>query len=364
MSDKILSIIIPSYNMEAYLPKCVGSLIIHDKELFGKLDVIIVNDGSKDRTSEIAHGFEAEYPGVFRVIDKKNGHYGSCINAALPVAKGIFVKVLDADDWYVTEAFGEYLAFVNQQCAMGGNVPDLILSDWEEGDESGGNANRMSFSYLNFPNSTVADIQFRNGHRFEMFAVAYRTDNLRSIGYSQPEGITHTDKIWINLPMATVRRFAVFDKVVYHYYVSRPGNTYNAVEYYRTYHIQMEMLKRMIEQYNGIKGDLDATTDSFFRNHLRYRAGRAYTVYLVERSPLLQAGALKDLDDFLRENARWLYDELDGKTFSRKLRYHYVRDWRKRQCMTPMMRLRFGTVELLWRMYGRLRTKCGLTDVP
>ena len=73
---KLLSIIVPSYNMGAYLPKCLGSLIIEDKELLQKLDIIVVNDGSKDRTSEIANEFEAKYPGVFRVIDKANGHYG------------------------------------------------------------------------------------------------------------------------------------------------------------------------------------------------------------------------------------------------------------------------------------------------
>lgn len=70
MSEKILSIIIPSYNMEAYLPKCLKSLIISDERLFDKIDVVVVNDGSTDHTSEIAHGFESEYPGVFRVIDK------------------------------------------------------------------------------------------------------------------------------------------------------------------------------------------------------------------------------------------------------------------------------------------------------
>lgn len=86
--DKILSIIVPSYNMEAYLPKCLGSLVIADEALLQKLDVIVVNDGSKDRTSEIAHGFETKYPGVFRVIDKPNGHYGSCITLHCLSRKG------------------------------------------------------------------------------------------------------------------------------------------------------------------------------------------------------------------------------------------------------------------------------------
>ena len=129
MFDKILSIIVPSYNMEAYLPKCLGSLIIDDKELLQELDVIVVNDGSKDRTSELAHEFAANYPGVFRVIDKPNGHYGSCINAALPLVAGVFVKVLDADDWLDTEVLKSFLRTLLTSESSNEKV-DLFLTDF------------------------------------------------------------------------------------------------------------------------------------------------------------------------------------------------------------------------------------------
>ena len=85
MSAKILTVIVPSYNMEKYLPKCLGSLIVAS-ELMERIEVIVVNDGSTDRTSEIAHEFAANYPQTFKVIDKSHGHYGSCINTALPIA--------------------------------------------------------------------------------------------------------------------------------------------------------------------------------------------------------------------------------------------------------------------------------------
>ena len=354
--DKILTIIVPSYNMEAYLPKCLGSLIIDDKELLQKLDVIVVNDGSRDRTSEIAHGFEAKYPGVFRVIDKANGHYGSCINAGLAVAEGTFIKVLDADDYYLTDNFRDYLAFVDAECKKGSECADLILNDWEEDLGNGCEPYRISFSYLSGCSCSVADIEFCNGHRFEMFAVAYKTAILHDIKYHQPEGITHTDKLWINLPMSRVSRISVFDRIVYHYYVGRPGNTCNAEEYYRTYHVQMDMLMRMILQYNEVKSKLEPQTDSFFRNHLRYRAGRAYTVYLIDRSPLLRKDALKLLDDFLRENAKWLYDEIGDRVMSLKLQYHYIRDWRKKQRITVMMNIRYNVLKVALRLYGRLRS--------
>ena len=72
--EKILSIIVPSYNMEGYLARGLKSVLgISDPSV---LDVIVVNDGSKDRTSEIAHSFERRYEGIVTVVDKENGNYG------------------------------------------------------------------------------------------------------------------------------------------------------------------------------------------------------------------------------------------------------------------------------------------------
>ena len=96
--EKILTIIIPTYNMEKYLDKCLTSLIIEDKKLMKLLEVLVVIDGAKDRSSEIGHTYQDKYPETFRVIDKENGNYGSCINRGLKEAKGKYVKVLDADD--------------------------------------------------------------------------------------------------------------------------------------------------------------------------------------------------------------------------------------------------------------------------
>lgn len=88
--EKILSIVIPTYNMEDLLSKCLSSLIV--KNHLDMLEVLVVNDGSKDLSSEIAHQFEKENPDTFRVIDKENGNYGSCVNRGLKEAKGKYIK--------------------------------------------------------------------------------------------------------------------------------------------------------------------------------------------------------------------------------------------------------------------------------
>ena len=98
--DKILTIIIPTYNMSEYLDTCLKSLIIKSN----LLEVLIINDGSKDNSLDIAKKYEKKYPHIFRTIDKPNGNYGSCVNRGLKEATGKYVKVLDADDKFNTES--------------------------------------------------------------------------------------------------------------------------------------------------------------------------------------------------------------------------------------------------------------------
>ena len=88
--------------MEPYLRHCLDSLII-DKGM-DELEVFVINDGSKDRSSKIAREYQDKYPNTFYVIDKVNGNYGSCINRGLKEATGKYIKVLDADDCFNARA--------------------------------------------------------------------------------------------------------------------------------------------------------------------------------------------------------------------------------------------------------------------
>ena len=105
--SKVLSICIPSYNMEKYLNRCVDSMLV--EEVLDQLEIIIVNDGSKDGTLAIANDYKQRYPQSVVVIDKPNGHYGSCINASLKVATGKYFRTVDADDWVDSKALVEFV---------------------------------------------------------------------------------------------------------------------------------------------------------------------------------------------------------------------------------------------------------------
>ena len=139
--QKLLTIVIPTYNMQDYLHRCLDSLVLKDEQLMSQLEVLVINDGSKDNSSAIGHEYETKFPNTFRVIDKENGNYGSCVNRGLKEATGKYIKVLDADDWFDTDEFVKYLAELLKVDA------DLVLTDYSIVD-----AGSMSASVAYWPN--------------------------------------------------------------------------------------------------------------------------------------------------------------------------------------------------------------------
>lgn len=220
--DKILSLIIPTYNMEKYLDKCLASLIIADKELMKHLEVLVIIDGATDSSSEIAHTYEARFPDIYKVIDKENGNYGSCINRGLRESTGKYVKVLDADDWFDTNIFENYLHKL-----LIVDV-DLVLNDMHTvGTDKNGYMlyNITSFFESNIIYSFEEIFRVNLPRYIAMHCLAYRREKIIAMGYKQTEGISYTDVEWIFYPMTMVRTFTCIPGVLYQYLLGRQGQT-------------------------------------------------------------------------------------------------------------------------------------------
>lgn len=106
--------------MAAYLGTCLSSLIIERLE---RVEVIVINDGSKDNSAEVAQEFIDKYPETFKIINKQNKNYGSCINKGLAEAQGKYIKVLDSDDSFDTVNFATMVSLLEKIDV------DLFLSD-------------------------------------------------------------------------------------------------------------------------------------------------------------------------------------------------------------------------------------------
>lgn len=126
MSNRpLVSVVVPSYNMERFLPDAVNSVL---RQTWDKLELIIVDDGSTDGTPAIAEGFAAGDPRV-RVVRKGNGGLSSARNAGLAVAQGELLCFLDADDAFLPDKLRCQVDFLQffPSC-------DLVFSDYYLGD--------------------------------------------------------------------------------------------------------------------------------------------------------------------------------------------------------------------------------------
>ena len=90
---KDISFVVPCYNSEAYMEKCIDSLLIGKNQV----EIIIVDDGSTDKTGKIADDYHKKYPEIIKVIHQENGGHGEGINVGLKHATGKYFKVVDSD---------------------------------------------------------------------------------------------------------------------------------------------------------------------------------------------------------------------------------------------------------------------------
>ena len=102
---KLLTVTIPCYNSQDYMEKCIKSLLPGGN----RVQIIIIDDGSKDATSEIADRYAKEYPYIVTAVHQENGGYGAGINQGIEYAEGKYFKVVDSDDW----VSGDYMRFLD-----------------------------------------------------------------------------------------------------------------------------------------------------------------------------------------------------------------------------------------------------------
>lgn len=315
--NKILTIVIPTYNMENYLDKCLSSLIISDEKM-QLLEVLIINDGSKDRSSEIGHSYEYRYPQTFRVIDKENGNYGSCINRGLKEATGKYIKVLDADDFFYTPALKNVMSFLSTA-----NY-DLILNDNNIINEEGNVINIFGF---NLEKNKEYSSKYLTGDvatSMKMHTLIYKTANIRSINYKQTEGISYTDQEWMFLPMTTVKSFFYHNEILYQYLVGREGQSVNPKILANSINQYISVVLNLAKIYSTYKGSPETT------NYLYLRV-KSQSLLIYERCICKYNGIdmriLIDFDDKIKKMTPDVYTALNSCYYAKCIYYIYL--WRK-----------------------------------
>ena len=313
-TSKLLTIIIPTYNMEGLLGRCLDSLIVPEDEA-KELEVLVIIDGATDHSSEIAHEYEARFPEVFCVIDKPNGNYGSCINRGLAEARGKYIKVLDADDTFNTTALRQLINHLL-------NIDtDLVLTNYCICDNDGRCTEHKTFEAPTQSMLCTRDLG-KLGPHMAMHAVTYKTENLRNIGYTQTEGISYTDQEWIYRPMTTIKSFTYLNIDLYNYTVGRSGQTMDLSSLSRNMHHNLTVMRSMISTYNATPDNSDIY--EYLRRRIEGYAEYVYSLYLFNMK-VMDVKPLIDFDRELKSSCPTLYRFI-GKLRAGKL--PHVRLWR------------------------------------
>ncbi|MDR1186092.1 MAG: glycosyltransferase [Bifidobacteriaceae bacterium] len=222
----LLTLVVPAYNSEAYLERCVDSLVAGAS---GDVEIIIVDDGSTDRTAEIADLYASRHPGLVAAAHQPNGGHGAAINTGLARARGAFFKVVDSDDWLDAKALARALGAL-RRWAGSDQAPDLLVTNFVY-ETQGKRVKRVVDYPTALPTGRLFgwdDVgKFRVWQYLLMHSMVYRTGLLRDCGLAVPEHSFYVDNYFAFVPLPAVKRLAYLDADLYRYFIGRPDQSVN-----------------------------------------------------------------------------------------------------------------------------------------
>lgn len=221
----LISVLVPAYNVETYLPRCLDSLIA---QTLPGLEIIVVNDGSTDTTGAILDGYACRFPGIIHAVHKENGGISAARNTALAMATGEYIGFMDSDDAAVPEMYESLEATARRLKA------DLVCCGREDirGDDGGG----APITFLPAPIEDVVDIREHPEALTSMspflWDKLFRHEVIRAHGLRFREDINFCeDFLFVLCYLLRAGRMASIREPLYLYTVSRQGamtSTYGA----------------------------------------------------------------------------------------------------------------------------------------
>lgn len=307
VAEPVLSVIVPAYNAEGYLDRCLDSLVDAGPDV----QVLVVDDGSTDGTAGLAERYVRAHPGVVELVRKANGGHGSAINAGLARARGRYVKVVDSDDWLDRDAFARVLETLRGFRASAD--VDLLVSNYVY--EKAGKRRKVAVRYRNaLPRDrafTWSDTRrFRKRQYLLMHSMIYRTELLRECGLRLPEHTFYVDNLYAFEPLARVRTAYYLDVDLYRYFIGREDQSVHEAVMLRRLDQQLRVNWLMLRHLQSTP-----VTDRRLQD---YRLHYARIICAVSSILLVRSGtraALEERDQLWRELRR------EDPTLYRRLRW-------------------------------------------
>ena len=316
--EPILSVVVPSYNVEQYLDKCLTSF--SDERFNNRLQVIIANDGSTDKTHDIALSYVEKFPGIFLLIDKENGGHGSAVNCGIDNARGKYFRIVDGDDWVNTENLVKLLELLETTDA------DLVIDEKREVNMTTGNT-----EFFPLPK----DVDFGKNLNFSeickraelspfimLHTMSAKTSLLRENNIRLLEGIFYVDIEYIIKTTVRAKTIEFFDLEIYQYLVGNVNQSVNFRNYVKRYSHHLKVTKELVEFATNF--DCDDVIRNYLDNRICLLLNTHYNICLIYNEN--RAEGLKWAKDF-REYLKITnkkYFEATKKRYALTLVLHFL----------------------------------------
>ena len=248
---KLLSVAIPCYNSEAYMSKCINSLLIGGEEV----EIIIVDDGSSDRTAEIADDYAEKYPTIVKAIHQENGGHGQAVNTGIKNATGLYFKVVDSDDWVNQDAYYEILKTL-YDLTRGAETVDLLISNFVYEKQGATRKKVMQYRHC-FPTNQIFGWDevrhMKKGQYLLMHSMIYRTKLLHDCGMELPKHTFYVDNLFAFEPLPYVKNLYYLDVNFYRYFIGRDDQSVNEKVMIKRIDQQIRVNKLMVDAYINCK---------------------------------------------------------------------------------------------------------------
>ncbi len=306
---KLLTIAIPCYNSAEYMRKCIDSLLPGGEDV----EIIIVNDGSSDKTADIAEEYRERFPSIIKVINKENGGHGSAVNAGLEKAKGLYFKVVDSDDWVKQSAYLEIINLLKDLLKNGKSL-DMLISNFVYEKEGEKRKKVMKYHHALPRNEifTWKDVRhFRVGQYILMHSVIYRTNLLRECGLKLPEHTFYVDNIFVFNPLPYVKTMYYIDVNFYRYYIGRTDQSVNEQVMIGRIDQQIKVNKLLVDYYVEEKTRIHANgkVKRYMRNYLDIIT-TVSSVLLIRSGLDENLEKKKELWNYIKIKDKWLWARL------------------------------------------------------
>ncbi len=257
----IFSFIVPVYNVEKYLARCLESLL---NQSFTDFEIIVVNDGSPDNSQRIIDDYAARYPDKIKAFIKENGGLSDARNYGIERASGEYLLFVDSDDYIDLKALENLIPAVEN------GHPDVIgfgVTVVTETGESTARISKPTMSLYSGEEAIISLVAAKIG--FEAaWGFAYRSAYWKDNNFNYMKGIYHEDFALTPLVLLRAESVTCIDFAAY-YYVSTPGSI-----------IRTQTPARIRKRAEDLLTGYDFLLDEFFKKPSRnIWAGKMYLAY-------------------------------------------------------------------------------------